>query len=268
MKKVFIQGLAVVVLFFAVWFALRQVNWLKTFRVEKIKEKREEKIGELIWDAIQQTEKENKTPFVTRTVDSIVTKLCAANGLDRKFIKVHVLDKDDINAFAIPNGHLIIYSGLITASENPEELTGVIGHELAHIQLHHVMKKLIHEVGLSVLISMTSGGGTQNVGGLVKMLSSTAFDRKMEKEADITSVDYLVKANINPEPFANFLYRLATQESEASKYLSWVSTHPDSKERGEYIIEYGKGKVTKSQPIIAKSTWQKLQEEFGVESDE
>lgn len=82
------------------------------------------------------------------------------------------------------------------------------------------------------------------------------------------SVDYLVNAKVNPEPFANFLYRLATQESEATKYLSWMSTHPESKERGEYIIEYGKGKVAKNQPVINSSTWKKLQEEFGEESVE
>ena len=101
---------------------------------------------------------------------------------DREIIKVHVLNKDEINAFALPNGHLIIYSGLINNSGNQEELTGVICHEIAHIELNHVMKKLIKEIGLSVLISMTTGkGGSEIIKETAKMLSSSAFDRKLEK---------------------------------------------------------------------------------------
>jgi len=90
------------------------------------------------------------------------------------------------------------------------------------------------------------------------MLSSSAFDRSLEKEADIKAVDYLVNANLNPEPFAYFLYKLSETENEAAKYLTWISTHPDSKERAEYIIEYGKGKKTQYKPVLSIDTWDKL----------
>ena len=82
----------------------------------------------------------------------------------------------------------------------------------------------------------------------------------METAADIQAVEYLIKANIDPEPFANFLYKLADEESESMKYLSWISTHPDSKERAEYIIEYCRDKNIKSHPVITQETWDKLKE--------
>lgn len=263
MKKIIVQALIIIGLFFATWFVLLQINWVTIFKIEKITDKTEEKLGELFWEIFQKTERENVNPFVVSSVDSIVTKICSANKIDRELIKIHILNKDDINAFALPNGHLIVYSGLILNADNQEELSGVISHEIAHIQLNHVMKKLIKEVGLSVLISMTTGnGGSEIIKETAKLLSSSAFDRNLEKEADIKAVDYLVEASINPEPFANFLYKLSDKENEATKYLTWISTHPESKERAEYIIEYSQNKKVAYEAILTMETWSKMKEKL------
>ena len=263
MKKIIIQGAITVLLFFGTWLALSKVDWVKVFKVQKVTDKTEQKLGDIFWEAFKKTEEENKNIHVVNSIDSIVTHICKSNKINREAIKVHVLNKDDINAFALPNGHLIIYSGLINNSDNQEELTGVICHEIAHIELNHVMKKLIKEIGLSVLISMTTGnGGTEIIKETAKMLSSSAFDRNLEKEADIKAVTYLTTAKVNPEPFANFLYKLSDKEHEATKYLTWISTHPDSKERAEYIIEHSKDKLTDYKPILTTETWGKLKEEL------
>lgn len=82
----------------------------------------------------------------------------------------------------------------------------------------------------------------------------------MEKVADIKAVDYLVNASVNPEPFADFLYKLSDSEHEATKYLTWISTHPDSKERAENIIDYSRGKLTDYKEILSYWTWDKLKE--------
>jgi predicted Zn-dependent protease len=258
MKKTALQGLTLIVLFFTICFGLMQIDWLTLFKVQKITDKTEQKLGELFWDVFKKTESENTDPYVVNVVDSIVTKICVANSIDRKSITIHILNKDDVNAFAIPNGHLIIYSGLILASDNPEELAGVIAHEMAHIELNHVMKKLVKEVGLSVLISMTTGSSGEIVKETAKMLSSTAFDRSLEKEADLKAVDYLIHAKINPAPFSNFLYKLADKEHETMKYLTWASTHPDSKERAAYVIEYSMDKKVNYETVINASTWSTL----------
>lgn len=89
-----------------------------------------------------------------------------------------------MNAFSLPDGHLIVFSGLILNSDSPEELAGVVGHELAHIELNHVMKKLVKEVGLSTLISLITGNsGSDMIKETAKTLSLTAFDRNLEKDA-------------------------------------------------------------------------------------
>jgi predicted Zn-dependent protease len=263
MKKTIIQGVITVTLFFGTWFALTQIDWVKVFKVQQITDKTEQKLGELFWEVFKKTEEEITNTLTVNSIDSIVTHICKSNNIDREKIKVHILNKDEINAFALPNGHLIVFSGLILNSDNQEELAGVICHEMAHIELNHVMKKLVKEIGLSVLISMTTGnGGSEVIKETAKMLSSSAFDRSLEKKADLKAVDYLINAKVNPEPLATFLYKLSDKEHEATKYLTWISTHPDSKERAEFIIEYSKVKFTDYKPILSNVTWDNLKEEL------
>lgn len=269
MKKIIIQGLLSIILFFATWFALNEIDWLKIFKVEKITNKTEEKLGDLFWETFNKTGNVITNKEVKNNIDSLVNKICESNSIDSKSIKVHILEDDEINAFALPNGHLVINSGLILNSDNPEELSGVISHELAHIQLNHVMKKLVKEIGLSVLISMTTGnGGSETIKEAAKMLSSSAFDRDLEKEADLKAVDYLNKSKVNPEPFANFLYKLSENEDENIKYLTWISTHPDSKSRAEYIIEYNKDNEKNYKSILSKNNWDKLQKSLKENSNQ
>lgn len=261
MKKIAFQILIFLAVFYACWFALSQVDWMTLLKVEKATRSTEQKIGELFWDMIDKSEKEIQNKDITDPIDSLLSKICISNGIDKSKIKLHVVENDEINAFALPNRHLVVYTGLLKAAESEEEISGVICHELAHMELDHVMKKLVKEVGLSVLITISSGNsGSGTIQKTAKMLSSSAYDRNLEKEADIKAVDYMVKSQINPEPFANFLYRLATTNSKFDSGLSWISTHPDSKERAEYIIEQIKTEPGKYQPVLKPLTFGKLQQ--------
>lgn len=261
MKKIIFQFVVLVVLFFGLWFLLSNINWMSAFKIEKLTDDTEIKMGKAVWDLYKKTEKENKDEKAVKALDSIVNRICSKNNINREIIKIHIIIKDDINAFAMPGGHLVVYSGLITACDNPDELAGVLAHEISHIELDHVMKKLIKEVGLSVLISMTSGnGGGETIKQVSKILSSSAFDRKLEREADISAVEYMINSKINPEPLAEFLYKLAENKEDESTYEGWLSTHPDSKKRAEYILEYSKDKIKNPQPVLSEIGWKILKE--------
>jgi predicted Zn-dependent protease len=222
----------------------------------------------LFLETYTQAENQNFNSQVVEPMDSIINHIAKANAFDREYIKVHIIEKDEINAFALPYGHLIINSGLILNCDNQEELIGVICHEIAHIELDHVMKKLVKEIGLSVLISMASGNsGGDVIKESLRVLSSSAFDRSLEKEADLKAVDYLVKAKVDPEPFAEFLYKISKLESDATQYFNWVSTHPASKERATYIIEYHDNELSDYQSILTTETWESLKAELAKSSN-
>ncbi|MFN8309386.1 MAG: M48 family metallopeptidase [Chitinophagales bacterium] len=267
--KILIQGIVLVALFLGTWLGLQRIDWTHKMHLDKASDKTEEKLGDVFWDAYKNYEQLVSRPAILRPVDTMVNVICAANKIDRKTIKLHILESEEVNAFALPNGHLVVYTGLLRAADRPEEVCGVLGHEIAHIQLHHVMKKLVKEVGLSALVAMTTGrGGGELARQTAKTLSSSAFDRSLEKEADIKSADYMVEAGIDPVALADFLYKLSAEEGPGGEYLSWISTHPDSKERGEYLVEYCKGKEVETKPVIAAETWKKLKEKVKGEEAE
>jgi predicted Zn-dependent protease len=260
MKNTTTQGLVIVGFFFSMLFILNQVNWMQIFKVQQTTAQTNKKLGELFWDFYKKSETLNENKTVITAVDSIVNNICKANKIERKNIKVHVVNKNEVNAFALPNGHLVVNTALIDSCKTSEELAGVIAHEIAHIEYNHVMNKLVKEIGLTILISMTTGStGSETIKGAIKLLTSSAFDRKLEKEADIKAVDYLVNAGINPIGFSNFLSRLDEQGNTSAKYLSWVSTHPESKTRAKYIIKYSKTKKETNFNSPDLSAWENVQ---------
>lgn len=256
-NNVLLQLIVMVAAFFGCYFGLSKIDWVTLFHVKTVSKATEEKVGDMFWDFFEKTEKEIKSDRIFKPLDSILIRITDANDIERKTIKLHIVRNSEVNAFALPNNHLVVFTGLINDAKSAEELAGVIGHELGHLQKGHVMKKLIKEAGIGVVISMTTNGGGEIIRETASTLTSRAYDRRLEKEADMVSVEYMTNANIDPKPFADFLGRLADLESDVVD-LSWFSTHPGSAERSDYILDQCKDLEIDSQPILNTETWERL----------
>jgi predicted Zn-dependent protease len=264
-QKTLGQGVAIVATFFLIWFGFSQLDFMKFFKVREKTTHLEQKLGDMIWDNIANNEDVVTNDTIVKTLDKLINPLCKANNIDRDSLKIHIVKKDVINAFALPNNHLVVYTGLIEDCKKQEALQGVLGHEIGHIQKNHVMKKLSKELGYSVLLTATAGGkGGEIAGEVLKMLTSSAYDRALEKEADITSVDYMIKAHIDPKPMADFMYQMA-QESKMPDGMSWIADHPESEERAKYILDYIKGKKLKNKESITDKDWKTFKEQVDKE---
>ena len=137
-SKVIIRGFVLVVLLFGSWFALRQVDWITLLEVDSYSSSKyikeiETQWGELMRDNFLAENDEVTDSLAVAVVDSLAATLCKANGIDKKTLDIYILDNSEVNAFALPNRQLIIYSGLIEKTDTPEALCGVMAHELAHI---------------------------------------------------------------------------------------------------------------------------------------
>ncbi|NPD45764.1 MULTISPECIES: M48 family metallopeptidase [unclassified Lentimicrobium] len=260
MNKLFTEGLLIIIIFFVSLFMINQINWMTFFQVEKKTENLEEELGELFYDFILQDYIEIQDENTLIIIDSIFFRITEQNHIDSDKIQIHIIDNKEVNAFALPGNHLIINTGLMSSTDSPEELAGVICHEIAHIELDHIMKKLVKEVGVSLLVSLAGGNsGSEVLAETVRHLSSSAFDRKLEKEADLKGVDYLINSNIDPNPFADFFYKIEDND-DFIKHFSWLNTHPELKARAQYIVEYINKKEYQSEPIISASSWKILKE--------
>lgn len=260
MNKLFSEGLLIIIIFFASLFMINQINWMAIFKVEEKTENLEEELGELFYDFIKQDSFEIEDENTLSIIDSIFLRISSTNHINSDKIQLHIIENNEINAFALPGNHIIINTGLIRSTDSPEELAGIICHELAHIKLDHIMKKLVKEVGVSFLISMVGGNsGTEVLAETMRYLSSTAYDRKLEKEADLQAIDYLIKSNIDPIPFLDFFHKIEGNDDFLEQF-SWLSTHPELKARAQYIMEYINEIDYEVEPILSVSSWELLQE--------
>lgn len=258
MKKVVLQAIILAGSFFLLWWGLMQVDWMGLFQPDKAIGVAEEKLGDFAREMIVRENDVFRDTFTQKTVDSLLQRICKENGIADTGIEVLVIRDDQVNAFALPGRHLVLTTGILLASKKEQELCGVIAHEMAHMEANHVMKKLGKEIGFSVLMTVTSGGGGEVVREMIRLLSSTSYDRNLEEEADLLAVDYLVNAGIDPLPFSDLMYRIAQEEGDSDSYLDWVSTHPNSEERASYILDCSKRKKVKTRPVLSTDTWPRL----------
>jgi len=237
MKKSLFQALLLILIFAGIFYGLSQVNWIKLFRVEKVTDALEKQLGDMVWSDMEKKSIESGPEY--KKLDSVLNAICKGNGLNRDEIKLHLMEDAEVNAFALPDHHMVVYTGLIKEAKSNDEIAGVLAHEIAHMELKHVMKKLVKQIGYSILISITTGdAGGEVIKEVLGILTSSAYDRSLEKDADLKAVEYLKNAKLDVKAFADFLYRLG-EENEGAVPLTWISTHPDPKERAKYILKEG-----------------------------
>ncbi|HLX13471.1 MAG TPA: M48 family metallopeptidase [Bacteroidota bacterium] len=259
MSKALLQFLALAGCFFALWYSLSRFDFVKKFHVEEVTREEEHKLGDVVLEAACSGHEEIRSDTVLDCLNSIKHRLCAANGIADSTIKIHLIKDDDINAFSLPDNHLLIYSGLIDYCKSPEELAGVMAHEIGHIEAKHVMKKLVKDVGLAMLATLAGGqAGGEIARQVAQTLSSTAFDREQESEADAAAVHILAKANIDPRCLADFLFRLSQEKADMPKSFELISDHPNSKDRSAEILELRKKEHYAAQQVLNDDEWKTL----------
>lgn len=259
-QRTIAQAFIIIGTFLLIWFGFSQIDFMKHFKVRERTSDMEHRLGDMIWKQIKDTEEIVTNDTIVKQLDELLKPLCEANHIDRDSLKVHIIKKDEINAFALPNNHLVVYTGLIEDVKRQEALQGVLGHEIAHIENNHVMKKLSKEIGYSVLLGASGGtSGNQLAREILKSLSSSAYDRELEKDADITSVDYMIEAHIDPKPMADFMYQMA-QDANMDKTMYWIADHPESEERAKYILDYIKGRKLKNKQTLSDKDWKAFQD--------
>ena len=257
MRKILVQFSILAFAFLALWLSLSQINFVDRDELEQFSKTSERKLSEMILDVLQKSDKDLHSDSVTSLIDSIGRRLCEANDIIYDSIRVHLIINSDINAFALPDRHMVIYTGLISHTNNAEELAGVMAHEIGHMEKNHIMRKLGKEVGLAMLIAIMDGGKHfEIIRQITQTLSSSAFSRTYESEADRFAMEAMAKADIDPENLANFLFRFS-QKSKVPAELVWISTHPNGQDRAAGIMTEKKELTFNPRPILHMS-WENV----------
>ncbi|MEN8139134.1 MAG: M48 family metallopeptidase [Bacteroidota bacterium] len=196
----------------------------------------EEKLGDKLFIAIENDyaflHNDSILNVITTTIEPIINE-AKQEGFNLEFF---VIEDDNVNAFALPGGKIVINSGLLTRAESWEEVAGVLSHEVAHVTLRHHVRGAISKLGIFTIVSFLIGDGSAVAATVTEMgsqLESLAYSRSFEIEADNKGWEYLKKANINPYGMITFFEKLEkeNESSELESLMSFISTHPDTKER-------------------------------------
>ncbi len=151
--------------------------------------------------------------------------------------EINIINDDDIvNAFATPGGYIYIYTGLIHYLDNEAQLAGVMGHEMAHADLRHTTDQLTQAYGISFLLGVLLGEDPGVIADIAASLTSLAFSREDETQADEYSVIYLCPTEYYAPASAGFFEKVEAEGG--AQPPEFLSTHPNPDDRIANI--YGK----------------------------
>ena len=157
---------------------------------------------------------------------------------DRQDIAYHfvVIDKDEINAFALPGGYIYVYTGLMKDIDDESQLAAVIAHEVGHVTARHSTERLTALYGYQFLVSLILGENPNGYAKLVTDMVSTGgflrYSRANEYEADELGANYLYATGYDPNGMIELMGKLRKMEtSEPSQLEVWLATHPPTGER-------------------------------------
>ncbi|CAN1527116.1 HtpX Zn-dependent protease with chaperone function [Paracoccaceae bacterium] len=176
-------------------------------------------------------------PSVTRLADAM------ARAMDLPEIKVSVFEVEPVNGLAAPDGRIFLTRGFLNrkmrGEVTAEELASVIAHELGHVALGHMRRRMIDFTGQNavfVLLSAVLNRFLPFVGIWLANLISTALmarlSRRDEFEADAYATALLIKSGIGTEPQKSLFRKLGALTANRGEGIpAWLLSHPKTDER-------------------------------------
>ena len=210
-------------------------------------------------------------PIIVEYVNSVGKKILAKVPPQPFPYHFYVVKQDVYNAFATPAGHVFIYSGLLAAMDNEDELAGILAHEISHVTCRHISQKIERSklISIATLAGVAAGmllgaaGGGQAAGALTMgsmaagQSASLAFSRENEIQADQVGMVYLTDAGYTGEGLLSVLNKIRAKQWYGSDQVpTYLMTHPALEDRLAYIDTYlasGKKESQTSRPVNTKA---------------
>ena len=159
----------------------------------------------------------------------LVKPLETAAGLGMP-LRVGVLDRPEINAFALPGGYVYVFRGLIERAQTPDEVAGVVGHEIGHVAHRDGTRAILQAAGLSFLFGTLLGdfGGGTAVVFATRMVLQSSYSREAETAADLYGADLMRRIGGEPRAVGSLLVRIAGRPGGLANFLL---DHPEASQR-------------------------------------
>ncbi|HEX2616614.1 MAG TPA: M48 family metallopeptidase [Flavobacteriales bacterium] len=150
-------------------------------------------------------------------------------------LRFHVAEEDQVNAFAMPGGHIVVYTGLLDKIEKPEQLVALLAHEASHVEKRHTTRAVVRDLSGTVFIALLVGDAGGVAAAAAKQgeaLRGLGYSRSLESEADEIGIERMRENHIDPHGMVELLH-LFEEEGDVPEAMAFLSTHPLTKERLE-----------------------------------
>lgn len=253
---------AILAVVLGLWFGS---DLLVELAVSRIPAEWEQKLGESAYREFLAGQDVMKDGVAVAAVKEMTQRLAGHVPNNPYRFDVTVVKSDVVNAFALPGGYIVVFTGLMKKAESPEEVAGVLAHELNHVLQRHGLERIIKQLGFVAVVSIVLGN-PPGLGGIMKQLGielmTLKFGRAQETEADMTGLQLLHQAKINPEGMITFFQRLAEKDEGR---VEWLSTHPMSSARADHL-KAKLAEMPKQQAEPFSFEWSKVRDGLGVSS--
>lgn len=188
----------------------------------------------------------NTNAAMLKRVRTISSRLEAQTAVFRKDApgwqwEVNVIRSDELNAFCMPGGKIMVYSGLITRLDLTDaELANVLGHEIAHALREHVREQMSQAmlaqgaIGAGAAIAGLGETTTGAANAAYQALLATRFSRNDESEADRIGLELSARAGYDPRAGIT-LWQKMINTNQGGKPPEFLSSHPADASRIEQI---------------------------------
>ncbi|MDO9118631.1 MAG: M48 family metallopeptidase [Nitrospira sp.] len=242
------------------WFG---ADLLVEMAVSRIPVEWEQKIGEAAYKDFLSHQDVMKEGPAVKAVEEMTQRLAEQIPNNPYKFQVTVVKSDVVNAFALPGGYVVVFTGLMKKADSGEEVAGVLGHELNHVLQRHGMERMVKSLGIMTVVAIIVGD-QQGLIGLMRQvgveLLTLKFDRAQEMEADLTGLQLVYRAKIDPKGMITFFQKLS--ENDEGR-LEWLSTHPMSSARADRL-KAELAALPKRSPEPFTFQWSEVQGALGV----
>jgi beta-barrel assembly-enhancing protease len=193
-------------------------------------------VGKLVHTQVSESGKVVASGPTVDAVRAIGTRLVSAASAHPFTFRFEVMRDKTVNAFAAPGGVVVVHTGLLAAAESPDEVAGVLAHEVTHVLHRHSMRQMIFAVGLSGALQILVGSPEGAAGVLASSaaeLTSLGYGRDQERDADMGGLDLLQRARLP----AGGLLRFFDTLKEGTAPPAFLSSHPAAGDRAARLTE-------------------------------
>jgi predicted Zn-dependent protease len=221
----------------------------------------EENLGQSAIAYLAPAERRCDDPRLGAALEAIVARLVAQGSPAPYTLRVYVVNRPVVNAIAVPGGSVVIFRGLLERTRTPEELAGVLAHELQHVLRRHATRAVIQDVSTGLLLMALTGDVTGPLAyGLetARTLGQLRYSRRAEEEADVEGMKMLLAARVDPAGMIAFFETIQEDEGRQPRAFTYLSTHPMAAARIARLKAMAAAWQGPAEPLLRDEKWADL----------